>query len=134
MKQEYGITTSVIAILNNLEWSLISKHRQYSTLTLFFKFYSPVIRIPQHYLLSTLNHIRTTCSTLTIYITSHYSHLWHISERVSPQGNHWLNNLPDKIIESDTLDYYTLSLKSYAGPEEALHNWSGQTWPQALFN
>ena len=59
VKQEYSMTTSVAAILNNLEWNLLSKRWQFSRLTLFAKFLHqdpPVIRIPQHYLPSTLTH------------------------------------------------------------------------------
>ena len=59
VKQEYSMTTSVTAILNNLEWNLLSKRRQFSRLTLFFKFLHqdpPVIRISQHYPPSTFTH------------------------------------------------------------------------------
>ena len=38
VKQEYSVTTSVTAMLNNLEWNLLSKRWQFSRLTLFFKF------------------------------------------------------------------------------------------------
>ena len=73
--QVYNLTTSVTAILNNLKWSLLSKRCQYSRLTLFFKFLHqdpPVIRIPQHYL----------PSTLTQY-TRHTHHLHYIPPSMS---------------------------------------------------
>ena len=41
VKQEYSITTSVTAILNNLKWNLLPKHQQYSRLTLFFQVFMP---------------------------------------------------------------------------------------------
>ena len=71
----YSMTTSVTAILNNLEWNLLSKRRQFSRLTLFFNFlhYDPlVIRIPQHYLPSTLTHY-----------TQHTHHLHYIPPSTS---------------------------------------------------
>ena len=40
VKQEYSMTTSVTAILNNLEWNLLSKRRQFSRLTYFLSFYT----------------------------------------------------------------------------------------------
>ena len=105
------INTSLITA--NLEWSLLSKHRHYSRLTLFFKFLHqdpPVIRIPQHYLPSTLTHY-----------TQHTQHLHYIPPSTSTTYfqksffrtiTDW-NNLPDNIIKIDTLDHFTLSFKSY---------------------
>ena len=89
VKQKCSMTTDVTAILNNLECNLLSKrrHAQFSRLTLFFKFLHqdpPVIRIPKHYLPSTLTHY--TRGTLIIYITSHHPHLQHTSKRVSLPG------------------------------------------------
>ena len=59
VKNEYGTTTSVTAILKDLEWNTLSRRRQHSRLTLFFKFLHqdpPVIGIPHHYLPFTLTH------------------------------------------------------------------------------
>ena len=105
VKQEYSMTTSVTAILNNLEWNILSKRRQFSRLTIFFKFLHqdpPVTRIPQHFLPTTLTHY-----------TWHNHHLHYIppstSTTVSSQDNYWLDN----IIESDTLQHFILSLKSH---------------------
>ena len=75
VKQEYSMTTSVTAILNNLEWNLQSKHQQFSRLTLFFKFLHQdplIIRIPQRYLPSTLTHYtRHIYSSSTLHPTFH---------------------------------------------------------------
>ena len=113
VKQEYSMTTSVTAILNNLEWNLLSKHLQYSRLTVFFKFLHqdpPVIRIT-HYLPSTLTHYMW-----------HTHHLHQIPPSTSttnfqksffPRTITDQNNLPDNITISDTLYHFTLSLKSY---------------------
>ena len=85
VKQEHSTTT-------NFEWSLLSK---YSRLTLFFKLLHqdpPVIRIPQHYLPSTLLHYIITCSTLTIYCILHPTiHIYNVfPKEFLPQNNYWL--------------------------------------------
>ena len=106
----YGITMNVTAILKNLEWSLLSKRWQCSRITLFLYQNPPVIRIPQHCLSSTLTHY----TQHTHYITSHHSCLYNIFlNKFFPRTITDWNNLPDYIIESDTSDHFTLSLKSY---------------------
>ena len=114
VKQEYSITTSVTAILNNLEWNLLSKFWQYSRFTLFFKFLHqdpPVIRIPQHYLPSTLSHYMWHTHHLH-YIPPSTSKTYFQKSFFRRAITDW-NNLPDYIIENDTSDHFILSLKSY---------------------
>ena len=115
MKREYSMTASVTALLNNLEWNLLSKRRQFSRLSLFFKFLATPK--PTCYQNSTTY----LSSTLTHY-SPHTHHLHYISPTISttyfqksffPRPITDRNNLPDNIIENDTLDHFTLSLKSH---------------------
>ena len=109
VNQGYGITMNVTAILNNLEWSLLSKRWQCSRFTLLLYPNRPVIRIPQHCLSSTSTHY----TQRTHYITSHHSRLYKIFlHEFFPRTITDWNNLPHYNIESDTLDHFTLSLKS----------------------
>ena len=99
VKQEYNIATSVIVILNNLEWSLLSKRWQYSGLTLFFKYLHqdppgrPVIRIPQlAFSALHIDSLHTAHSPSTLHLTIH---IYNIppSKRVSSPGqlaSYWL--------------------------------------------
>ena len=113
VKQEYSTTSSVTSILNNLEWSTLSKRRQYSRLILFFKFLHqdpPVIRIPDHYLPTSMIH----CTRRNHYL--HYippsSSTTYFQKSFFPRTIIDWNNLPNNIIESDTLDYFISSLRS----------------------
>ena len=108
------MTASVTAILNNLEWNLLSKRRKFSRLTLFFKFLHqdpPVIRIPQHYLSSTLTHGKRLTHQLH-YIPPSTSTTY-FQKSFFPRAITDWNNLPDNIIECDTLQCFILSLKSH---------------------
>ena len=104
------IDASLITV--NLEWRLLSKHRHYSRLTLFFKFLHqnpPVIRIPQHYLPSTLTHY-----------TQHTQHLHYIPSSTSTTyfqksfspGLIWII-YQTTLLKETQLDHFTLYLKPY---------------------
>ena len=111
VKKEYGTTTSVTAILNNLEWSTLSKRRQHSRLILFFKFLHqdpPTIRIPQHYLPFTLTHCTRQTHHLRYIPPS--STTTYFQKSFFPQTIIDWNKLPNDIIEIDTLDQFTHSL------------------------
>ena len=77
-QQEYGTTTSVTSILNNLKWSTLSERWQYSRFT----------RLTWHhdqntyncYLPSTMSHCTQSTHRLHLF---HHSHLQHTSKRIS---------------------------------------------------
>ena len=113
VKQEYGITTSVTSILNNLKWSTLSKCRQYSRLILFIKFLHhnpPIIKIPNHYLPSTMSHC--TWSTHYLRYIPLSSSMTYFQKSFFPRTIIDWNNLPIHIIESDTLDHFINSLST----------------------
>ena len=127
VNQEYGIT-SVNAILNNPEWSLLSKRRQCSRLTLFFKFLhqdpaSHLLssRIPQHYHGAlNIDSLHEAHSPSTLHPTIHIYNIF-------PKEFLPIIQLaiPDNIlIENDTLDHFMLSLKSYTKKLHNIQSWS----------
>ena len=69
VKQEWSITASVTAILNNLEWNLLSKRRQYSRLILFLKFYIKTHLLSEYHNIISPPSWLITHGTLTIYTT-----------------------------------------------------------------
>ena len=83
VKQEYGITTSVTSILNNLKWSTLSERCQYSRLILFFKFYTKAHLLSEYLIIIYLPQCLIAHDQLITYIIFHHLHLQLISKRVS---------------------------------------------------
>ena len=70
VKQEYSITTSVTAILNNLKWNLLPKHQQCSRLTLFFQVFMPRFTCYQN---TAIYYLPSTCIDLLYVANSPYT-------------------------------------------------------------
>ena len=83
VKQEYNLTASVTFILNNLKWSTLSKHWQYSRLILFLNFYTKTHLSSEYLIIIYPLHCLIAHNQFTIYIIFHHPHLQHISKRVS---------------------------------------------------